>query len=240
MQIEPINIIGIISTLFGIIVSIYCSIKTKKTKKLAANSESTILISETIGKYENLKISCNNEDIKSLTSTVVRIKNIGSDIVEPSDLAPSSPIIIKTTQKFLLNDVSQYKIMASNSKNVVKLTKIDDSSLQISFDFLNPKDEICVTILHTGDISVNGGLKTSPIRNYTRKKYENNEPRHSRYDDLPSTLNFPYMFFTLIMGLFALTILFVSITSNELSYDRMILCAILMFMTISPLSKNRR
>lgn len=172
------TIIGVSGTLFGlfgIIISIYSIVKNKKTKNLAANTESTVLISETLSKYENLKISYNNENIESLISSIVRIKNIGSDIVEPTDIAPSSPIIIRTTQKFLFNDASQFEINVSNNKNTAKLSRISETELKLNFDFLNPKDEISVTLLHTGDISVYGDLKTNPIKIYTQKNYENHE-----------------------------------------------------------------
>lgn len=179
-----IGILGTIFGLFGIIISIYSIVKSKKTKKLAANTESTVLISETLNKYENLKISYNNENIESLISSIVRIKNIGSDIVEPTDVAPSSPIIIKTTQKFLFKDASKYEINVSNSKNTAKLSHISETELILNFDFLNPKDEILITLLHTGDISVHGDLKSNPIKNYTKKNYEGHEVNNQ--DDYPT------------------------------------------------------
>lgn len=163
------NIFSILIGLIGIVLSIYTFIKSKKIKKLAVDSDSTILISESLNTYENLKISYNNEDIKSLTSSIIKIKNIGTDIVISSDIAPSTPIVIKTTEKFLLNDISQYEINVSNNKSTVKLSKLNENSLQVLFDFLNPKDEISITILHTGDIYVEGDLMTTTITNHTRK-----------------------------------------------------------------------
>lgn len=228
MKIDFSTLIGIFLSIFGVVVSIFSYIKTKKTKKIAVNSESTILISETLSKYENLKILYNDENIKSLTSTIVRIKNIGSDIVEPDDLVPSCPLTINTTKKFLLEDTSQYKISTSNTKNIVKLTKIDSMSLQISFDFLNPKDEIQITLLHTGDISVDGDLKSNPIKNYTKKKYENNDTKYNLEDEIASIFP-PYKFMALFLSLMSLLLLCSSIITNELSIDRMILYFILMY-----------
>lgn len=169
-----IGIIGAIVGLFGIVLSIYFYFKSKKTKKLIINSESTVLISENLSKYENLKISYNDENINSLTSTVIKIKNIGTDYIVPEDLAPSSPITIITTKKFLLNDVSQYDISKSNPKSIIGLSKIDDSTIKVVFDFLSSKDYIIIKLLHTGEISVDWALKNNPNKKYKQKNFENN------------------------------------------------------------------
>lgn len=180
-------IMGIFGAL-GTIFTIYSYIKNRKIKKLIFNTESTVLISESVTEYENLKIIYNNESIKSLTSTIVRIKNTGSDLVLPSDLAPSSPIIIKTTEKFLLKEISKYDINSSNSKNIVKLSPLGETSLQVLFDFLNPKDEISITLLHTGDVYVEGDLITNPITNHT-KNYKYTDANLLSYNEIYNKLD---------------------------------------------------
>ena len=110
-----------------------------------------MLISADLNSYENLKILYNN--INSLSSTIVKIRNVGNDIIEPIDFIPAMPIIIKTDGQFLLQDASKYEIVCSDSKNRVHLEKTDELNLQVFFDYLNPKDEISVAILHTGDIT---------------------------------------------------------------------------------------
>ena len=234
-----IAILGTVFGLFGIIISIYAYRKSKKTKKLTVNSESTILISEKLSQYENLKISYNSEDISSLTSTIVKIKNIGTDIVEPSDLIPSSPIIVNTTQKFLLNDSSQYEIYTSNNKNKVSLVKINESSLQLMFEFLNPKDEITISLLHTGSITVSGDLKTNPIKNYTSKKYENNGIKYNNDDDsyIPSS-NILFRLLTSIITLAMMILVYYYILSGNLSPENMLLYTMLMFMMILQVMQN--
>lgn len=234
-----IGISGTILGLFGIIISIYSYRKSKKTKRLAVNSESNILISETLSQYESLKVSYNDENIKSLTSTIVRIKNIGSDIIEPSDIVPSSPIIIKTTQKFLFNDISQYKIVSSNSKNIIKLIKINDSSLQVSFDFLNPKNEIYITILHTGDISVDGDLKTGSIKNYTAKKYYDVDTDHHYDEDTYSHIS-SFKIPTLVLSIFSMFIACFSLFTNSYSIERLSPALTLMLLSYILLFQTRK
>lgn len=230
------NIMGIIGAVFGflgIIISVYFYIKGKKEKKLAFYSESTVLISERLNKYENLKISYNEENITSLTSTIIKIKNIGTDIIEPSDLIPSSPLIITTTEKFLFNDTSQYKIIKTNKKNSISLNRIDDSSIQVIFEFLNPKDEVTITVLHTGDITMEGELKTNPIKNYTAKKYENSEIKHS-YDDDIRLFPFTKLFFTMMMFI----VMFYVILSEEMHSDNTIVYIMMFYMIFTQAIDN--
>lgn len=233
------GIVGAIFGLSGIIFSIYFYIKGKKKKKLAFYSESTILISEKLNEYENLKISYNDENISSLTSTIVRIKNIGTDIVEPSDLIPSSPLIITTTEKFLFNDTSQYKFFKTNKKNGVSLNKIDDNSIQVIFEFLNPKDEISITVLHTGDITMNGELKTNPVKNYTAKKYENYEIKYNHDDDtyIPSS-SLLVKFISLIMSIMMIIMLYTYILTDRISSDNMLIYSMMLFMMITQLMQT--
>ncbi len=169
------NVEIIISVLFGacgILLSVFFYFKGKKNKRLVYNLDTTILISENLNNYENLKILYNNESINSLSSTNIKIRNIGNDIIEPENFIPSTPIIIETSNEFLLQDVSKYKINCSHPKNRASLEAIDKSHLKVHFDFLNPKDEIQIIVLHTGEISITGELKQGHVKQYSNKKYD--------------------------------------------------------------------
>lgn len=167
------GIIGIVGTLF----SIYSFIKNYKVKKLKAIIDSTILISDKINEYENLKIAYNKENINSFIKTHIKIENVGTDIIEPSDLTHSSPISISPIDNFLFDDISQLEITASNSNNKVSLIREENNSpsLKVDFEFLNPKDEINIVLFHSGSITVNGDLKGKPITVDIIKSYEYNE-----------------------------------------------------------------
>lgn len=175
------NLIGIAGIVIGVVCSYFFYRKGKKKKKIIYSLETTILISENLGTYENLKILYNDENINSLNSTIIKIKNIGNDIIEPDNFVPSMPIIIETTDSFLLKDVSKFRVYCSNSKNRVYLEIIDELHLKVNFDFLNPKDEIHITILHSGDISVSGELKQGDVKNYSNKKYEKEDVSEHDY-----------------------------------------------------------
>ena len=166
---------GIIGTFLGVLGIVFAFVfyfKGKRKKKLIYNTESTVLISENLSSYENLRISYNDKEITTLNSTTIKIKNIGNDIIEPNDFVPSTPIIIKVNGSFLLQDPTKYKIQRKNYKNIVSLEKKKENEIKVNFDFLKPKDEIQITVLHTGEVSISGDLKQGTVKNYSSKKYE--------------------------------------------------------------------
>ena len=175
------GLIGIASTIFfGFIFSYIFYRKGLKKKRLICHRTSTALISENISKYKDLKILYNNNEIQTLTSTLINLKNAGNDIVDPNDIAPSDPIILKTSGHFLFSvdttETTLSEVNVSNSKVKASLEHIDSSNLKLNFDFLPPKCEISITLLHSGDIEITGDLKigtfTKNIKNYdSESKY---------------------------------------------------------------------
>ncbi len=235
-------IIGIVGILFGFLGSLFFYLKGKKNKKLVYNTETTVLISESLSNYENLKILYNNEDIKTLNSTNIKIKNIGNDIIETSDFVPAEPIIIKTSDHFLLQDVSKYNINSSNAKNRVHLTHIDESHIQVSFDFLNPKDEIQITVLHTGQISMTGDLKQGSVKNYSSKKYEKETDNFDKDFDIFYSAFGPKRIFsmlTILMSTLLATLTFLKMISPQtleyFDFEKLLLPISTMFMTATVL-----
>lgn len=189
------SISGIILTIFFGILSYVFYRKGIKKKKMLITSNSTILVSEDLSNYNGLQISYNNEEIKTLISTSIIIRNIGNDVIESTDITPSDPIIITTTNKFMSINGEEYKVISSNKKISTSLKKIDDSKLQLSFDFLNPKNELSITLLHSGSILVNGDLKNGNV-----DKVSNNDNYVSNFKNTYSTHNdndeFSYSKFT--------------------------------------------
>lgn len=158
------GIISLLSTIFfGFLFGYIFYKKSIKKKKLYIYVNSNILISEDLSNYEGIKILYNSEEIVTLTSSTIIISNIGNDIVEINDVISSDPIIITTSEKFLSNKLDEYNLITSNKKVTATLQKIDDSTLQLVFEFLRPKDKIKVTLLHSGIINIEGELKIGTI-----------------------------------------------------------------------------
>jgi len=235
MKFDMGTIIGIIGILFGFLGSLFFYLKGKKKKRLVYNTETAILISESLSNYENLRIQYNNEDIKTLNSTNIKIKNINNDIIETDDFIPAVPIVIATSDHFLLQDTSKYNINSSNSKNRVFLKHIDESHIEVSFDFLNPKDEIQITVLHTGQITITGDLKQGSVKNYSSKKYEKETDDLNKDIDITySILNMRKTFFLLII-LIIMFFLLISILYPDMFGDNKIEIISLMLIPLSML-----
>lgn len=229
------SIIGIVGIIVGAIIAIFFYFKGQKRKKLAYNLETNILISESLSNYENLEILYNNETIKSLKCTNIKIRNIGNDIIEPENLIPSTPITIKTSNDFLLQDVTKYEIKCSNPKNRVFLELIDKSHIKVLFDFLNPKDEIQITVLHTGTISITGELKQGDVKQYSNKKYEKEDDDafdlyYGRYRKF-RMLIFPSMILSLVFLLTISMLMMFLDGSNSSENSSFFMC----FIALSPI-----
>lgn len=211
------SISGIVLTIFFGVLSYVFYRKGIKKKKLLITSNSTILVSEDLSNYNGLQISYNNEEVKTLTSTSITIRNIGNDVIEISDITPSDPIVITTTNKFLSINGEEYKVTSSNKKITTSLQKIDDSKLQLSFDFLNPQNELSITLLHNGNIFVNGDLKNGDVNKVSNN--DNYVPVHKNiYVNHNEDEEFSYSKFTDRM-LYLLSIMVLLIITTFIIYE---------------------
>ncbi len=157
------DILGIIIGILGIIIAIVTYLKSKKIKQLEYSIVTTALISDRLDKYSKLKVYYGDEVIKAVNGSQIKITNTGSDIIEPNDFMPSSPLVITTTGKFLIENIDECEVLNSNDANIIHLTKIDNSHISIDFDCICLNDIVQITILHTGQISLSGRLKIGKI-----------------------------------------------------------------------------
>lgn len=163
--------IGILLTILGLIVSILSLLfsyifykKSNKKKILQIVSSSNVLVSNEFNKFDYLKIMCGDIEVKNLKSSKIKLKNIGNETIDSSDIAPLDPIIISVSNKYLVNDPTKYDVQFTNSKMNVCLNKINDTQIQVTFDFMKPQDEISIFLLHDGDISISGDIKSGILQ----------------------------------------------------------------------------
>lgn len=178
------GIIGIASTIFfGFFFSYIFYRKGQKQKKLMCYRNSITLISESISKYKELKILYNDNEIQTITSTFINFKNVGNDIIEPNDIVPTDPIIISTSGNFLSSaENTLFEINVTHPKINANLISINTSNITLNFDFLPPKAEISITLLHSGDIAITGDLKMGSFKKNTK---------NSSFESTISNMNLP-------------------------------------------------
>ncbi len=200
--------------------------KTIKIKKLLFSIDSSVLISNSLNKYTNLKITYGDQDIKSLCNSIIKIRNTGTDNIEPSDLYKDRPIIIEISEPLIFNN-DEYKIECSNKDSSVSLVSIDEKTLRVDFEILNPKDVITIEMLHNDDIFMDGKLKNGKIDNSYKKEekinntvntntYVNYEDKY--YDTQISFINIMVKIL-IILSLLVFTILLIFDWFNEPSSD---------------------
>lgn len=244
-----INILSIILTMFFGVLSFVFYRKGIKKKKLLIIAKSTLLISQNLSNYSGLKISYNNEEIQSLSSTTIIIKNTGNDIIESSDITPIVPINILTSDRFLLIDSDKYHVSTSNDKTNPTIEEKDNSNLVVHFDFIKPKDTISITLLHNGDISVSGDLKDGDIDmiiddiksyNDQKDKTTNETDAHSSNIMMSMVITFNLTMLSALMSFFILNNGILHIDNNSMLLILMVILIDIITILISLLFKSKK
>lgn len=157
---------GMIGLIGGIIVSFIFYKKGNKKKQIIYIKNSQILISNTLSNIDGLSITYQESPIKNLISTTINIKSIGKGIVDFKDFGKATPFCIKTTEQFFIpKDINEIIVKNSNPNNLFELIIINDKTININFDYFSYKDEISLSILHTGTIDVEGKIKDGDLLN---------------------------------------------------------------------------
>jgi len=137
----------------------------QRTRKLIYTVSSQPLITDNLSDLEGLQIIYQDKPIKNLTSTTIVFKSIGNENVERDDFGEKTPLYIKTTEEFLLQaDMNSIVTANSNPGNSLCPVKKDDQTIWVDFEYLRKGDSITVTMLHTGNISVTGQLKSGKLQ----------------------------------------------------------------------------
>lgn len=158
----------------GAIVSLIFFIIGLKRNKIAYTAGTYIFLQNYTNKIKGIELKYDTDVRISLSVSIITFKNIGNTTIEKRDFAPSYPLSISTTGKFLIDQIDGYKFFSYNkANNVSPIFNSNEngncSHIIIDFDYIPKKDTISCYILHTGKISFSGILKEGKIISY--KKY---------------------------------------------------------------------
>lgn len=163
----------VISGLIGFCVSALFFFLGKKRKRLKYSVYSTALITNTIPDIPGLSISLHGQPIENLTMTKVIFENIGNQNIESSDFALSSPLHIVTDGKFFDSAQSLTVKSKDGLDSSFDARYQSEQEILISFDFVKPKQDFSIYLLHSGTLSVTGTLKSGKtISDDFLNKYE--------------------------------------------------------------------
>ena len=164
---------GIIGLIGGFLVSLLFYFLSKRTKILAYEINSTVLITNEMSQIPGLSIIFENDVIENLTTSTIFISNVGKDVINYEDFASLDILKIDVIDGNLLvldDDLSKYVSNISDKKINLNLEK-NSQGCNILFEFIKPKAFFSLTVLHTGNLQVSGTLKNGKVLdNYLRTK----------------------------------------------------------------------
>lgn len=158
---ELVGIIGIVVGLVGIIVSLVLYFRSKTKKIMEYKIISTRLITESIASIPNLKVTIDNQPVKSLSSTTIEFFNCGNQSIILSDYAIMEPLCITITGR-----LHSYDVSADNFNSTPALHPIDDTTFCVKFDFLKPNQSFSIKLFHDGKVNVLGELTSGNQREH--------------------------------------------------------------------------
>lgn len=159
---------GIIGLVGGFLISLLFFTLSKKQRKLSYSISTTPIIVKKITKISDLVITYKNKSIDNLSTSFIKMKNIGNDTLEFTDFPELNKLSITTDGVFLINSINELEITKSNKFMKVNPSLISSKKIEFSFDYFDPKNEFSLSIFHTGNIEVSGTIKNGRIINDTQ------------------------------------------------------------------------
>lgn len=144
------NILFLFLAIFSIILSLIFYFKSKKEKRPTYSKKTSNVIQRTVIKSNKLEVKYNGSSIENLSMTEFAFWNSGRETIRGIDIAPSDPLIIKSTAPIILYD---FEVQFKNDINNFIIQKINENSLKLSFDFIDFNQGVKLKIYHSGNLS---------------------------------------------------------------------------------------
>lgn len=206
---DLLGITGLVVGLIGIILSVFFYFCSKNKKILEYQVTSTKLITKDVADIPDLRIIVGNEPATSLTSTTVRFINNGNQTITSSDFASLSPLQI-TVSEHIFN-IYKSCIKTTNKALNPSIDVNGKDTIIIRFEYLKPKQEFEITVLHDGELFVDGELTSGSLQCY------DSALRDSRHEHIPTKAP---LLFAIATGIIIIT-LYLFIETTNRSSDRL-------------------
>ncbi len=138
-------VIGIISLLYAY----YAAKRSEKINQLGCSVVSTPIISKSESMFPKLSLAYDGHPLENLTVSKVLIENTGNQVIKPSDIAVLDPIRFSVIDDPF--EILDYGItLQSDPKNNFVVKRIDSKTLELSFDYIEPGNNVVIDAIHTG------------------------------------------------------------------------------------------
>lgn len=141
------GIISSLTTIVSAILAILFYYRGKKEKRPVFNHQTTSIIDPRLTKLRNLEITFGKIPINNLSLMKFAFWNAGKQSILRSDIAPSSPILLRFPESITVYDL---EITFQTPANNFSASKIDKHTLRFDFDFMDYNDGFIVKVFHNG------------------------------------------------------------------------------------------
>ncbi len=160
------NMVFLLLAIFGIILSVYLFLKSKKEIKPCINKKSFELISDSISNIEDMDILYKGEKIPNLTLSKIALWNEGKATLNKTDIAEKDPLYITLGDDTRILKANVLHTSKSANNFSVSLSE-DACRINILFDYLHTNEGAIIEVFHMGGgkskITFCGSIKSSPI-----------------------------------------------------------------------------
>lgn len=152
---------GVVSLGGGIIASYIFYKKACKEKRPMYTIANNKMIANAVSELGPLKILYDNQEIPNVTATDVVFWNDGKETIHFDDIASADPLRFVATEP---NEIITVRLLSSSSPaNKLSPERIDKTSIELRFDYLDKGQGGFFQILHTGvkpdDLQLLGSIK---------------------------------------------------------------------------------
>ena len=164
------DLLGVAGLLVGIWGG-WATWKSRRKQLMVYCISSSRIITDRINSIPGLKIMVGDEFISDLTLTKIDFYNQGNVNIKGnvningSDFATRSPLRITSTGRFFnLEAINEDTIVSDNPNLNPDIIITDKNTLNLTFEYLKPKESFSISLLHDGEVSVSGDLKSGKLR----------------------------------------------------------------------------
>lgn len=157
--------------LAGLIAGYIFHRKSIRIKQLLYSLKTDNLIKDNVAQLSGLVITCNGQNVKSLSASNIVIWNNGSETIDSRDIVKSNPLRIHAGKEVLILDAKITKASNSSCQLVVNVSA-DGQHALIAFEYLDREQGGIIQIVHTGltssDLLVVGDIKGAKLLHRNR------------------------------------------------------------------------
>ena len=158
---------GVSGIIGGFIVAAFFFYVGKAKKSLTYQISTSDLITDEINSTPGIKISVGDEPAANVISSTITFSNDGNQTINSSDFASLSPLQIITSEHFFNAENIDISYIKTRNKSLnPQIDVYEKNRIIIGFEYLKPKQEFEITVLHDGKLSVGGDLTSGTIQNY--------------------------------------------------------------------------